>query len=175
MNDFYGLSKSNPYFTDKAPGFPSPYPDYPNPPQHSSYTYTVIVPPADQGELCVAFRLNPEAVRDWRVWQDWYTNVWPANPDPLLWNHPPFPAPEYPSWLDWLVNVWSLNPDPTLWKEPPYNVPGLAINFFDFSQEPSHEYVELANVTDEEVDVSGWTLEVGIPDPPGAYSRPLYE
>jgi hypothetical protein len=48
----------------------------------------------------------------------------------------------------------------------------ISINFFDFSQEPSHEYVELANVTDEEVDLSGWTLEVGIPDPVGATHDP---
>jgi hypothetical protein len=45
--------------------------------------------------------------------------------------------------------------------------PRLAINFFDFSQEPDHEYVELANISEEVVDVSGWRLEVGIPAPMG--------
>jgi hypothetical protein len=43
----------------------------------------------------------------------------------------------------------------------------LAINFLDFSQQPDHEYVELANTTDKAVDLTGWTLEVGIPDPAG--------
>lgn len=38
----------------------------------------------------------------------------------------------------------------------------LAINFFDFSQEPMHEWVELANVSTspEPVDISGWHLTV---------------
>lgn len=39
----------------------------------------------------------------------------------------------------------------------------LSINFMDFSQEPDHEYVELVNVSDKEVNIGGWTLEVGIP------------
>ena len=43
----------------------------------------------------------------------------------------------------------------------------FGVNFFDFSQEPDHEYVELANTTDDIIDLSGWTLDVGIPDPPG--------
>ena len=47
----------------------------------------------------------------------------------------------------------------------------LAINFFDFSQEPDHEYVELTNTSDEIVDVGGWELEVGIPDPPEAAQK----
>lgn len=37
----------------------------------------------------------------------------------------------------------------------------LCINWFEFSQEPDHEYVELVNVGNEPVDVRGWTLEVG--------------
>ncbi|MBI4557329.1 MAG: hypothetical protein HY706_07080 [Candidatus Hydrogenedentes bacterium] len=39
----------------------------------------------------------------------------------------------------------------------------ISINFFDFSQEPDHEWVELVNVarTGEPVDLSGWQLEVG--------------
>ncbi len=42
----------------------------------------------------------------------------------------------------------------------------LAINFFDFSQEPDHEWIEITNISDDPVDLSGWELEVGIPDPP---------
>lgn len=43
--------------------------------------------------------------------------------------------------------------------------PQLAINFFDFSQEPDHEWVEIANVsqTGDPVDLSGWQLTVGAP------------
>ncbi|NLF57229.1 MAG: lamin tail domain-containing protein [Candidatus Hydrogenedens sp.] len=48
----------------------------------------------------------------------------------------------------------------------------LAINFFDFSQEPDHEYVEITNTTDKALDLSGWTLEVGIPDPAGVDEDP---
>ncbi|HRZ83494.1 MAG TPA: hypothetical protein P5069_13645, partial [Candidatus Hydrogenedentes bacterium] len=48
----------------------------------------------------------------------------------------------------------------------------LSVNFFDFSQEPDHEYVEIANTTDQELDLSGWTLEVGIPDPAGLDTNP---
>jgi hypothetical protein len=43
----------------------------------------------------------------------------------------------------------------------------LAINFFDFSQEPDHEWVEIENVTGHAVDVSGWTLTVGGVDQQG--------
>jgi hypothetical protein len=39
----------------------------------------------------------------------------------------------------------------------------LNINFFEFSQEPDHEYVELVNISDEVVDISGWELEIGPP------------
>lgn len=49
----------------------------------------------------------------------------------------------------------------------------ISINFFDFSQEPDHEYVEITNTTDKELDLSGWTLEVGIPDPVGVDENPL--
>jgi hypothetical protein len=37
----------------------------------------------------------------------------------------------------------------------------LSINFFDFSQEPDHEWVEIENVTGQDVDISGWELAVG--------------
>ena len=39
----------------------------------------------------------------------------------------------------------------------------LAINFFDFQQQPDHEYIELTNTSSETVDIGGWKLEVGIP------------
>ena len=48
----------------------------------------------------------------------------------------------------------------------------LAINFLDFSQQPDHEYVELANTTDKAIQLDGWTLEVGIPDPAGIAEDP---
>ncbi len=48
----------------------------------------------------------------------------------------------------------------------------LAINFLDFSQQPDHEYVELANTTDKAINLGGWTLEVGIPDPAGIDEDP---
>ncbi|MFA6243046.1 MAG: hypothetical protein WC655_19065, partial [Candidatus Hydrogenedentales bacterium] len=39
----------------------------------------------------------------------------------------------------------------------------MAVNFFDFSQEPDHEWVEVVNIAEsnEYIDLSGWTLEVG--------------
>ena len=49
----------------------------------------------------------------------------------------------------------------------------LVVNFFEFSQEPDHEYVELVNVSDEPVNVSGWELEIGIPDRPGVQPDPF--
>lgn len=42
--------------------------------------------------------------------------------------------------------------------------PTLAINFFDFSQEPDHEWVEIENVSGHEIDISGWELNVGAMD-----------
>jgi len=48
----------------------------------------------------------------------------------------------------------------------------LAVNFLDFSQQPDHEYVELANTTDKAINLKGWTLEVGIPDPVGITENP---
>lgn len=40
----------------------------------------------------------------------------------------------------------------------PFNV-----NFFEFSQAPAHEYVELVNTSNEVVNLSGWELEIGPP------------
>ena len=48
----------------------------------------------------------------------------------------------------------------------------LSINFFDLTQEPDHEWVELVNSGNAVVDLSGWQLEVGIPDRPGVLSDP---
>ncbi len=40
----------------------------------------------------------------------------------------------------------------------------LAVNFFEFSQEPDHEWVELENVSGETVDISGWQVVIGAPN-----------
>ena len=48
----------------------------------------------------------------------------------------------------------------------------VSINFFDLSQEPDHEWIELVNTSDEAVDLSGWKLEIGIPDAPGTVIDP---
>ncbi len=39
----------------------------------------------------------------------------------------------------------------------------FAINFFDFSQEPDHEWVEVTNIAEDPngIDIGGWQLEVG--------------
>ena len=37
----------------------------------------------------------------------------------------------------------------------------LAVNYFEFSQEPDHEWVEVRNISDKAVDISGWDLTVG--------------
>lgn len=49
----------------------------------------------------------------------------------------------------------------------------VSVNFFDFSQEPDHEWIEIVNVAQSEnpIDLSGWTLQVG-GDPEN--SRMLY-
>lgn len=43
----------------------------------------------------------------------------------------------------------------------------LVVNFFDFSQEPDHEWVEIENTTGRDIDISGWTLAVGGVDSKG--------
>ena len=45
----------------------------------------------------------------------------------------------------------------------------LSINFFDFSQVPDHQWVELVNIDksndpNKAVDISGWQVEVGVPN-----------
>ncbi|HPU98484.1 MAG TPA: lamin tail domain-containing protein, partial [Candidatus Hydrogenedentes bacterium] len=49
----------------------------------------------------------------------------------------------------------------------------VSLNFFDLSQEPDHEWIELVNTSDEAVDLSGWKLEIGIPDAPGTAMDPV--
>jgi hypothetical protein len=49
----------------------------------------------------------------------------------------------------------------------------LSIDALDFSQEPDHEWLELVNSSDEEVNIGGWNLEVGIPDKPGIPRDPF--
>jgi hypothetical protein len=53
------------------------------------------------------------------------------------------------------------------------DVPTLSVNFFDFSQEPDHEYIEIVNIEEapanlspsnvdaHAIDLSGWEIEVG--------------
>lgn len=55
-----------------------------------------------------------------------------------------------------------------VWKADPDGEP-LAINYFEFSQEPAHEWVEIVNVAEgsEPIDLSGWVLEVGHPNDEG--------
>ena len=44
-----------------------------------------------------------------------------------------------------------------------------AINYFEFSQEPAHEWVEIVNIAEDSspIDLSGWVLEVGHPEDEG--------
>lgn len=49
------------------------------------------------------------------------------------------------------------------WVEDSNGGDTFALNFFDFSQEPDHEYVELTNISDNPIDLTGYTLEIGIP------------
>ncbi|MBI2422502.1 MAG: hypothetical protein HYV27_06715 [Candidatus Hydrogenedentes bacterium] len=65
--------------------------------------------------------------------------------------------------LDVAIAPVDNNPDP---------FDGFTIDAFDFTQEPDHEYVELLNTSGEAVDVSGWELEVGIPDPHNIQADP---
>lgn len=52
----------------------------------------------------------------------------------------------------WRLHVAVTSPEP------------IVVNFFDFSQEPDHEYIELTNISEEPVDLGGWELEIGIPE-----------
>ncbi|HNR29251.1 MAG TPA: lamin tail domain-containing protein [Candidatus Hydrogenedentes bacterium] len=70
---------------------------------------------------------------------------------------------QIPGWALCVALMLDLNLDPN--QE---DIPALNVNFFDFSQEPNHEWVELVNVSDEPVDISGWELVVGIPNAEGS-------
>jgi len=59
---------------------------------------------------------------------------------------------------------------------PRWNSALLAINFFDFSQEPDHEWIELVNIAewdedrpavDQAINLGGWDLTVGLPGAEG--------
>lgn len=45
-----------------------------------------------------------------------------------------------------------------------HNGTTIQIDSLDFSQEPDHEWVELVNSSDRQIDLSEWELEVGIPN-----------
>ncbi|HOQ31861.1 MAG TPA: hypothetical protein PLA12_05030 [Candidatus Hydrogenedens sp.] len=49
------------------------------------------------------------------------------------------------------------------WLEQTSNNEPISLNFLDFSQEPDHEYIEIANISDNPIDLTGYTLEIGIP------------
>ncbi len=49
------------------------------------------------------------------------------------------------------------------WLEQTNNNETISLNFLDFSQEPDHEYIEIANISDNPIDLTGYTLEIGIP------------
>lgn len=70
---------------------------------------------------------------------------------------PDFDDPVYPGKVLY-VALWGRKASLT-----PLGGPNLAINFFDFSQEPDHEWVEIANIAEsgDPVDLSGWELVVG--------------
>jgi len=61
----------------------------------------------------------------------------------------------------WGICIAVSRPNPAIANVQPN---GIAINFFDFSQQPDHEYIELANISEDAIDLTGYTLEVGIPD-----------
>ncbi|MCX8063558.1 MAG: lamin tail domain-containing protein, partial [Candidatus Hydrogenedentes bacterium] len=39
----------------------------------------------------------------------------------------------------------------------------VVLNYLDFSQEPDHEYIEITNISDKPINLSGYTVEIGIP------------
>ena len=51
--------------------------------------------------------------------------------------------------------------DPLNTPDPLNPTPTLAVNYFEFSQEPDHEWVEVRNISDQPVEISGWELTVG--------------
>lgn len=128
-------------------------------------TFTVIVPRASSGyRLCVGLRFAAEPRGLFtQALEDWVLGYNAGTIDPSV-DFPP-PALTHAEYLAFYrVVADSGIVLPAGFSYPP---PRLAVNFFDFSQEPDHEYLELVNTSDEEVDVGGWRLEVGVPGPVG--------
>jgi hypothetical protein len=112
----------------------------------------------------------------------------PALDGPTGWSllHAPQVEPNYPAprdgyWagsaaynaITYTVVVPEYNPAAqeylyvAVWRGADDTADEIALNFFDFSQEPDHEWVEVVNVAegdnpDDSIDLSGWTLTVGI-------------
>ncbi len=125
--------------------------------------YTVFIPPLASGqELVVAIRMNPVVRASYQevINECIANNDFAGIPDPV-------------TVADWQFLQGLISAGVVLRDANDFPKPLFAINFFDFSQEPSHEYIELANISDEEVDLSGWVLEIGVPDPPGATHDPM--
>ncbi|HOL19439.1 MAG TPA: hypothetical protein PK813_04265 [Candidatus Hydrogenedens sp.] len=49
------------------------------------------------------------------------------------------------------------------WAENVNSGSPIALNYLEFSQEPDHEYIELTNISNKHIDLTGYTLEIGIP------------
>lgn len=145
LESLYGNPGNGPYYSDGTRSFLPPR-------LLDTRTFTVIVPdPNDGVDLCIVFRLNPGIRQSFQQAYDEFVNG--IRPEPPI-------AATSGEWQ--LLQSQGISSNP----------PRLAINFFDFSQEPSHEYLELVNISNEEVDISGWHLEIGIPDPLGIEKDP---
>lgn len=111
--------------------------------------YTIRIPdyeaiPEDQVYLYIAIRINENLVLDDPDHLVGYLD--PASDFQQAYNRPETPGPD------------------------PFK---LAINFFDFSQEPDHEWIELTNIAEwdpdksaeeQAIDVGGWYVEIGPPE-----------
>ncbi|MCX8064117.1 MAG: hypothetical protein N3G21_02975, partial [Candidatus Hydrogenedentes bacterium] len=51
----------------------------------------------------------------------------------------------------------------------------VVLNYLDFSQEPDHEYIEITNISDKPINLSGYTLEIGIPRDSGGKRTDPYK
>lgn len=165
------------YYADGLVDPDCPAYDIPPPDDSPVGTYTIIVPErnnpdsADDDEyhnfrLHIALRLSPLPRESYKTaltkWDNEFYSGWNGAFNTFTVSPPAPMTPAEYRLLNDLITTRHL-PLPEGYLVPPT----LAVNFFDFSQEPSHEYLELANVSDKEVDVSGWQLEVGVPAPMG--------
>lgn len=122
---------------------------------------TAKMPGAPQG--WVFLDCGPSPATDPGFNLDYFGEFYNGQPQPAT-PHPTFPythtvmIPPHDS--GWALCV-AVCPNPDI----PIPVQ-LSVDLFDFSQEPDHEYVEIVNISDNIVDLRGWTLEVGIPDRP---------